>query len=145
MQLIRRTTRRLQPSEPGFAFYRRIKPAFLEMREARREATRQQAGLAGLLRLGGPVMFATVHMVPVICELRERQPQIEVELKVSDREVELVTERLDLAVRIRQMRDSSLKARRLDELRVVTFGAPSYFAKYGRIPTSSTGMSASFA
>jgi len=132
VQLIRRTTRRLQPSDPGFAFYRRVKPAFLEMREARREAASQQAELAGLLRLGGPVMFATSHMVPVICELRERHPQIEVELKVSDREVDLVAERLDLAVRIRQMRDSTLKARRLGELRVVTFGAPSYFAKYGR-------------
>src|SRR5256885_4835987 len=102
------------------------------MREARREAASQQAELTGLLRLGGPVMFATAHMVPVICDLRERYPQIDVELKVSDREVDLVAERLDLAIRIRQMRDSSLKARRLGELRVVTFGAPSYFAKYGR-------------
>ena len=115
VQLIRRTTRRLQPTEAGSAFYRRVKPAFLEMTEARLEAASQQAELSGLLRLGGPVLFATAHMVPVICDLRQRHPAIEVELKVSDREVDLVAERLDLAVRIRQMRDSTLKARRLWE------------------------------
>lgn len=132
VQLIRRTTRRLQPTDPGVAFHRRVKPAFLEMREARREATSRQGEPTGLLRVGGPVMFATAYMVPVLCELRQRHPQIEVELTVSDREVDLVAERLDLAVRIRQMRDSSLKARRLGELRVVTFGASCYFAKHGR-------------
>jgi DNA-binding transcriptional LysR family regulator len=132
VQLIRRTTRRLQSTEAGSAFYRRVKPAFQEMTEARLEAANQQAELSGLLRLGGPVLFATAHMVPVICDLRQRHPAIEVELKVSDREVDLVAERLDLAVRIRQMRDSTLKARRLGELRVVVFGSPAYLARHGR-------------
>ena len=132
VQLIRRTTRRLQSTEAGAAFYRRVRPAFQEIVEARLEAANRQVELSGLLRVSGPVLFATAHMVPVICDLRQRHPAIEVELKVSDREVDLVAERLDLAVRIRQMRDSTLKARRLGELRVVVFGSPAYLARHGQ-------------
>jgi len=132
VDLVRRTTRQSHPTEAGLAFYRRVKPAVTEIKDARLEAAHQQAELTGLLRVGGPAMFAAAHIVPVICELVERHPKIEIELKVSDREVDLVTERLDIAVRIREMRDSTLKARRLGELRVVAFGAPSYFAKHGR-------------
>jgi DNA-binding transcriptional LysR family regulator len=132
VDLVRRTTRRSHPTEAGLAFYRRVKPAFTEIRDARLEAASQQAELTGLLRVGSPAMFAAAHIVPVICDLVERHPQLEVELKISDREVDLVAERLDVAVRIREMRDSTLKARRLGELRVVVFGAPSYFARHGR-------------
>lgn len=132
VDLVRRTTRRSQPTEAGLAFYRRVKPALMEITDARIEAASQQAELTGLLRVGGPVMFAAAHMVPVIADLVERHPRLEIELKASDQEVDLVAERLDLAIRIREMRDSALKARRLAELRVVTFGAPAYFARYGR-------------
>jgi DNA-binding transcriptional LysR family regulator len=132
VDLVRRTTRRSQPTEAGLAFYRRVRPAFTEIRDARLEAASQQAELTGLLRVGGPALFAATHIVPVICDLVERHPRIEIELKVSDREVDLVAERLDIAVRIRELRDSALKARRLGELRAVVFGAPLYFAKRGR-------------
>ncbi|HEY6984007.1 LysR family transcriptional regulator [Reyranella sp.] len=132
VELVRRTTRSSQPTEAGLAFYRRVRPAFEEIAEARREAASRQAEPSGLLRVGGPVMFAASHMVPVICDLARSHPRLEIELKTSDREVDLVAERLDLAVRIRAMRDSSLKARRLAELRAVVFGAPAYFARHGR-------------
>jgi DNA-binding transcriptional LysR family regulator len=132
VDLVRRTTRRSHPTEAGLAFYRRVRPAFAEIRDARLEAASQQAELTGLLRVGAPALFAATHIVPVISDLVERHPRIEIELKVSDREVNLVAERLDLAVRIREMRDSTLKARRLGELRAVVFGAPSYFARHGR-------------
>jgi len=129
VDLVRRTTRRSHPTEAGLAFYRRVKPALTQIRDARLEAASQQAELTGLLRVGGPAIFAAAHIVPVISELVERHPRLEIELKVSDREVDL---RLDIAVRIREMRDSTLKARRLGDLRAVVFGAPSYFAKHGR-------------
>jgi DNA-binding transcriptional LysR family regulator len=129
---VRRTTRQSHPTEAGLAFYRRVRPAFTEIRDARLEAASQQAELTGLLRVGAPALFAAAHIVPVISELVQRHPRIEIELKVSDREVDLVAERLDLAVRIREMRDSTLKARRLGEIRAVVFGAPSYFARHGR-------------
>ncbi len=132
IELVRRTTRHSQPTDAGLAFYRRVAPAFAEIAEARREAASRQAEPRGLLRIGGPVMFAAAHMVPVICDLARRHPGLEMELKTSDREVDLVAERLDLAVRIRHMRDSTLKARRLAELRAVVFASPAYLAQHGR-------------
>ncbi|HTE82177.1 MAG TPA: LysR family transcriptional regulator [Reyranella sp.] len=132
VELVRRTTRHSQPTDTGLAFYRRAAPAFAEIAEARREAISRQAEPRGLLRVGGPALFAAAHMVPVICDLARRHPGLEVELKTSDREVDLVAERLDLAVRIRHMRDSTLKARRLTELRAVAFASPTYLARHGR-------------
>jgi DNA-binding transcriptional LysR family regulator len=85
-----------------------------------------------LLRIGAPVLFAPAFVAPVVCDFLERHPGIEIELKVSDRQVDLQEQGLDLAVRIREMPDSQLKARRIGELRVVVFGAPAYFAKHGR-------------
>lgn len=67
-----------------------------------------------------------------MADLVARHPRLEIELKSSDREVDLVAERLDIAVRIREMRSSTLKARRLGEVRAVVFGSPSYFQRRGR-------------
>jgi DNA-binding transcriptional LysR family regulator len=132
VELVRRTTRQSSPTEAGLAFYRRIKPAFTEINDAKREAVNKRAEPSGLLRVSAPVLFAPIHVVPVICDFTKRYSQVEIELKTSDREVDLVAERIDVAVRIREMRDSELRARRLGELRVVVFGAPAYFAKHGR-------------
>jgi DNA-binding transcriptional LysR family regulator len=130
--LISRTTRQSRPTEVGLAFYRRVKPALLEINEAKLEAADGRAEPTGLLRIGAPILFAPAFVAPLVCDFLERYPRIEIELKVSDRQVDLLEDGLDLAVRIREMPDSALKARRIGELRVVVFGAPAYFAKHGR-------------
>jgi len=132
VELIRRTTRQSIPTEAGLAFYRRVKPALLEINDAKLEAASQRTEPSGVLRVGAPVLFAPTYVTPAICEFLQQHPQVEIELRVSDREVDLIEQGLDLAVRIRHLRDSQLKARRIGELRVVVFGAPAYFAKYGR-------------
>ncbi|MBY5408030.1 LysR family transcriptional regulator [Rhizobium leguminosarum] len=130
--LINRTTRQSTPTEAGLALYRRIKPALTEINDAKREAADKRAEPSGLLRVGAPVLFAPAFVAPVVCDFLERHPEVKVELKVSDRQVDLLEQGLDLAVRIREMPDSGLKARRIGELRVVIFGAPAYFARHGR-------------
>ena len=132
VELISRTTRQSNPTEAGLAFYRRIKPALMEINDARLEAANRRAEPSGLLRIGAPVLFAPAYVAPVVCDFLKRNPQIEIELKVSDRQVDLLEQGLDLAVRIREMPDSKLKVRRIGELRVVVFGAPAYFSKHGR-------------
>lgn len=132
VELLRRTTRQSGPTEAGLAFFQRVKPALAEINEARFEAANTRAEPAGLLRIGAPSLFAAAHVVPAACDFMARHPRIEIELKVSDRPVDLLAEGLDLAVRIRELPDSSLRARRLGELRVVVFGAVAYFAAHGR-------------
>ena len=103
VELISRTTRQSSPTEAGLAFYRRVKPALTEINDAKLEAASRRAETSGLLRIGAPVLFAPAYVAPVVCEFLERHPLVEIELKVSDRQVDLLEHGLDLAVRIREM------------------------------------------
>jgi DNA-binding transcriptional LysR family regulator len=132
VELVRRTTRQSEPTDAGHAFYRRVKPALSDIKDARLEAANMQSEPSGLLKVGAPVAFANAYVVPAIRDFMARYPQIEVELQVSDRAVDFFRQGLDLAVRIRDLPDSGMQARKLGELRIVVFGAPSYFARYGR-------------
>lgn len=131
-ELVRRTTRQSHPTEAGLAFYQRVKPAFVEIADAALAAANARAQPSGLLRIGAPVLFAPAYVMPAVSDFMASYPEIEIELKVSDREVDLFEQGLDLALRIRELPNSELKARRLGELRVVAFGAPAYFEKHGR-------------
>jgi DNA-binding transcriptional LysR family regulator len=132
VELVRRTTRKSSPTVAGRAFYNRVKPAFQEIAAARLDAADRRAEPSGLMRLGAPVLFAPAYVVPTISDFMHRYPRVEFDLKASDRNVDLLEDGLDLAVRIRQLPDSRLRAQRLGELRVVTYAAPAYLAERGR-------------
>jgi len=132
VELLRRTTRQSHPTEAGLAFYRRVKPALTEITEARREAANKRDEPSGLLRIAAPMLFASAYVAPAICDFMARYPGIEIDLRASDQPADLFEAGLDLAVRIRHMPDSQMRARRLGELRTVVFGAPGYFARHGR-------------
>jgi DNA-binding transcriptional LysR family regulator len=131
-QLVRRTTRQSRPTEAGQAFYRRIKPALVDIHEARLETANRQAEPSGLLKVGAPEAFASSFVVPAVRDFMERHPGVEVELQASDRPVDFFTQQLDLAVRIRELPDSGMRARKLGDLRIGVVGAPAYFARRGR-------------
>lgn len=132
IDLVKRTTRRTNPTDAGLSFYDRVKPAFTQIVEARRQAADRRAEPAGLLRVAAPAMFAPAYVVPAICDIMERYPRIEVTLRVSDAKADVLAPDLDVAVRIGALPDSDLKVRRLGALRVVVFGSRSYFARHGR-------------
>ena len=132
VELVRRTTRRSTPTEAGLAFYNRLKPAFAEIDSAKLEAAGRRITPSGLLRVGASGLFAPIHVVPAIAAFMERYPQVSVDLELADGFVNLVEENLDVAIRIGDLADSHLKARRLGQLRRVVFAAPRYFAAHGR-------------
>lgn len=132
VELVRRTTRQLSSTEAGAEFYRRVQPAMAEINEARLEAGSKLVEASGLLRVGAPTFFAPPYIVPAMAEFMARYPKVEVDLRLSGRFADLVEERLDLAIRIGELRDADLKARRLGELRRVFFAAPAYLAAHGR-------------
>jgi len=131
VELVKRTTRRSEPTEAGKLFYERIKPAVAEIIEARNEAASIRAEVSGPLKIGAPVLFASTYIAPIIGRFLKLYPKVEIELKASDDQVDLIAEGLDMAVRIGASVDEQLTARRLQALRVVTCGAPSYFAQHG--------------
>ena len=118
VQLIRRNTRRSRPTEAGRASLLRVAPALAEIEAARREAAEVGAEPSGLLRIGSPTAFGAAHVVPAVRAFLERHPRVEVELVTSDRPPDLFEQRQDLAMRIRELPDSSLKVRRLRSIRV---------------------------
>ncbi|MFN7023427.1 MAG: LysR substrate-binding domain-containing protein [Pseudorhizobium sp.] len=132
VQLIHRTTRRSALSDAGQAFYLRVKPAVLEIKEAQLDIADRRIEPSGILRIGAPILFGPEFLVPIIAEYLEHYPQIEVDLQLTDTFVDLAGDGLDLAVRIADLPDSGLQGRRLGALRRVVFGAPSYFALHGR-------------
>lgn len=132
VELVERTTRRSVPSEAGLTFYRRVRPVLEELKEARLEAADNRIEPSGVLRIGAPVMFAPIYLVPIVAEFMKCYPKVNIELRLSDRFVDLADEDLDLAVRIGELPDSDLKARRLGELRRVVFATPEYLERHGR-------------
>jgi DNA-binding transcriptional LysR family regulator len=132
VELIRRTTRRSNPTDAGLAFYRRLSAALSEIEAAKLETSNRRAEATGLLRVSGSTTFAPLYIVPALPEFLARYPGVEIELELSDGFVDLVGEGIDLAIRIGDLPDSGLKARRLANSRRVVFAAPSYLAKHGR-------------
>jgi len=132
IELVRRTTRRSAPTETGRALFRRLSAALSEIEAAKREASHRRSEASGLLRISGSSAFAPLHVVPAVCAFLEKFPKVDVELDLSDRYVDLLEGSFDLAVRIGEMPDSTLKMRHLVDLRRVVFGSPRYFKKHGR-------------
>jgi DNA-binding transcriptional LysR family regulator len=132
IELVRRTTRRSNPTEAGLAFYRRLNSALAEIEAAKTEASNRRSEPSGLLRLSGSPAFSPLYLVPAIAAFLAIHPKMSVELNASDRFVDFVEEGFDLAIRIGELPDSALKARRLADLRRVVFAAPSYLAEHGR-------------
>lgn len=132
VQLVHRTTRRSALSDAGQAFYQRVKPAVLEIKEAQLDVANRRTEPSGILRVGAPMLFGPDFLVPIIAEYMEAYPQVEVDLQLTDSFVDLSGEGLDVAVRIADLPDSSLQGKKLGALRRVVFGAPSYFARHGR-------------
>ncbi|MBB4188131.1 LysR family transcriptional regulator [Sinorhizobium terangae] len=132
VELVHRTTRRSKPSEAGMTFYQRIKPAIEELEQAKLEAANRRIQPSGILRLGAPVLFGPEFLMPIVARYMHRYPDVEVDLLLSDAFVDLAAENIDLVVRIGELPDSNLRARRLGKLRRVVFGAPSYLDRHGR-------------
>jgi DNA-binding transcriptional LysR family regulator len=131
VELVKRTTRRSEPTEAGKLFYDRIKPAVAEILKARNEAANIRGDVSGMLKIGAPVLFASSYVAPIIGRFLKLYPKVEIELKASDEQADLVAEGLDMAVRIGVSADEQLTARRLQALRVVTCAAPSYLTQHG--------------
>jgi DNA-binding transcriptional LysR family regulator len=130
-QLIRRTTRSLQPTPAGLAFARRIGPALADLDAARAEARSEAGHVAGTLRIAAPALLGASHLGPMIARFLHRWPDLRVELVVGDRPADLLNEKLDFAVRIGELADSTLRARPLARLRRVFFAAPEWVRRHG--------------
>jgi DNA-binding transcriptional LysR family regulator len=130
-RLLNRTTRRLNLTEVGTAFYERAARILEAVEEAKNAAGALQTAPRGRLRINAPVSFGLLHLAPVVTAFLQRFPDVSVELLVNDRLVDLLEGEFDVGVRIGRLRDSSLIARRIAPIRLAVCAAPDYLARRG--------------
>src|SRR5436190_6613648 len=108
-RLIDRTTRRLAPTEAGRLLYEKARGLLADYEAASLGV--REAPVRGLLRIAAPVQFGRRHVAPVVAAFLDAHAEIEVELMLNDRNVDLIAEAIDIAVRIGSLADSGLSAR----------------------------------
>ncbi|MCY4335347.1 MAG: LysR family transcriptional regulator [Litoreibacter sp.] len=131
-RLLNRTTRRVSPTEIGLAYYDRARRVLNDAGEADALVSSMQSAPSGLLRISVATDFGVNHMSPILGDFLADFPEITVNMVLNNRYVELISEGFDLAIRIGEMEDSSLRARKLTETTKRLIAAPGYFEQYGR-------------
>lgn len=131
VRLLHRTTRKLSLTEAGERYYQRVSEILGSLNEAEALAAELQADPRGRLRVSAPMSFAIHHLGAAVAEFQQRHPRIELELTLNDRQVDLVEEGFDMAVRIAKLADSSLVARRIAPCRMLLVASPDYLRRAG--------------
>jgi len=131
VRLLLRSTRGLTPTEAGLAFFDRAKRAIEEADEADNAARGAARGLTGNLRICAAVTFGRQHIVPHLGPFLDQNPELNIDLMLDDRNINLVEEGVDVALRMGTLSDSGLTARKIAECRRVVLGTPAYFEKHG--------------
>jgi DNA-binding transcriptional LysR family regulator len=137
VRLLMRSTRSLAPTEAGMNFYVRAKRSLEEVEEAVLAARGAGATLSGKLRVAASVCFGRLHIMRQLDRFLAKHPELEIDMVLDDRPVNLVEEGIDVAFRSGTLADSTLVARKLGQARRRVMATPSYFAKHGE-PKSPT-------
>jgi len=130
-ELFHRTTRRMNLTETGRSFYQQAVRILEDVIEAELSASQAHGDLQGSLKVALPLSFGLMHLGPAINEFMQQHPQIEFDLDFNDREVDLMQEGFDLAIRIANLPDSSLIARKLAPIQPVMCASPEYLQRMG--------------
>ena len=131
VRLLQRTTRRLSLTEVGRAYFDRSRDIIHQLAEAEEAASALQSMPRGTLRINCSTGFGVRHLAPALAAFQAQYPELEVDFTLSDRLVDIVEDGFDLAIRIGQLQDSSLIARRLAPSRLALCAAPAYLAARG--------------
>ena len=144
VRLLLRTAHGLSLTEPGQNYYERAKRVLEEAEEADLAARGAGAALTGRLRFCAAVTFARLHVMPHVPAFLDQHPAIQIDAVLDDRNIDLVEEGIDVALRMGALRDSALTARKIGQARRLVVGTPSYFAEHGEpeTPTELVGHAA---
>jgi DNA-binding transcriptional LysR family regulator len=131
VQLLRRTTRRLSLTEAGLLYLEQSRAAFGLIDDAERTIQGQEGELTGRVRLSVPTTYGHYRLPPVLSRFARQYPQVRIELGISNRNVDLVAEGYDLAIRLGQLPDSGLIGRKLEDAVLRLVAAPDYLSRAG--------------
>ncbi|NRP70833.1 HTH-type transcriptional regulator PgrR [Ensifer psoraleae] len=134
-RLLTRTTRKLTLTDAGNDYFHSCKRILEEVGDAERKAAGEQSAPKGELVVTAPIVFGRLHVLPIVSAFLSIYPDINVRMLLSDRNVHLLEDDIDLAVRIGPLPDSSMVAKRVGSVRRVVCGSPGCFERHG-IPAS---------
>lgn len=141
VRLLNRTTRRLSLTEVGRAYFDRAARILDDVDEAELAVNALGTAPRGTIRLSAPMSFGVMHLAPAIAGFLRRYPELGVDLSLNDRVVDVVEEGFDLAIRVSELADTSLIARRLAPARIAICATPGYLSEHGtpRTPADLNG------
>ena len=131
VKLLQRTTRRLSLTAEGQHLFRKASDALSQLAEAEQEVTSNQRQIRGKIRLAAPMSYGLTTLISQIPDFMSKHPQLTVELHLEDKISEIVGEGFDVAIRIAEMKDSGLVARKLGEIEHVTVASRHYLQTHG--------------
>jgi DNA-binding transcriptional LysR family regulator len=130
-RLLHRTTRKVSPTQDGAAFYERCLRLIADVEETEGLFRQTSVGPSGSLRIDVPGRIGRLIIAPALPEFLARHPQLDIELRVTDRAVNLVEESVDCVLRVGPLGDSGLIARKIGDLPLINVASPGYLAHYG--------------
>jgi DNA-binding transcriptional LysR family regulator len=125
-RLLHRTTRRISLTQAGKAYYEKCKQILEAVDEAEALVTGISGTPKGLLRINAPMSFGNKWMGPVLASFRKKHPDVEIDITLTDRQIDIVEEGYDATIRITRPSDSSLVARKISPCRFFLGAAPQY-------------------
>ncbi len=131
IRLLNRTTRRVKPTEAGQVYFQQVEAIVDELERAKSVTIDLGQNPTGELRLSASMTFGNLHVVPLLPEFMAAYPRLDVYLDLSDSVVDLVDDRIDVAIRLGKLPDTRLVATRLTKLDYVIVASPSYLAQHG--------------
>ena len=138
-RLLLRTTRKLTLTEAGAAYLSACKRILDQISDAEITASGEYTAPRGELVLAAPVVLGRLHVIPTVNDFLKRYPEINVRMSLSDKDVNLLDDHVDLAVRVGELPDSNLTATKVGTVRRVVCGSPEYFKSHGT-PTSPSDL-----
>lgn len=133
VRLFQRTTRQLSPTEAGMTYFYRIEPLIEEMQQAVDSIQEVSGQLKGTLRFTASVPFGLKCIVPLLAKFSTLYPDLVIDLLLTDSRLDLLTERIDLAVRLGQLKDSTLIVQKLMSTSYLVCASPDYLKKWAQI------------
>jgi DNA-binding transcriptional LysR family regulator len=140
-RLLIRSTRKLALTAAGAAYVGVAKRILEQVADAERTAAGEYSAPRGDLAITAPIVFGRLHVLPLVTEFLTRHGDINIRLMLSDRNVDLIDEHVDMAIRIGVLPDSSMTATRIGSVRLVTCASPSFLAVHG-VPETPTALAA---
>ncbi len=133
VRLFTRTTRRVALTDDGTLFLERCRRLADHIDEAEAEVDARRTAIAGLVRIAAPLAYGRLRIVPALAPFLKAHPDLRLDLRLSDRIVDPIEERIDLIIRIGDLDDSGMWARAIDQVRFGVFAAPAYLAAHNAI------------